>query len=84
MDDGGALLFAFVGFSTIAAMTWFFSSRPHLFVRMFVPKAELRTAVRTFLKKPEEFRQGFRLIAELQYGVAFAFGLAWLWNWLCA
>ena len=72
---------AFVGFSLIAVLTWFFSYRPRLFVRVFVPRDELRGAVRGILREPN-FGRGMRVIALLQFGVATVFGLVGLWLWL--
>jgi hypothetical protein len=72
------LLMAWVGFSTIAGLTWFFSTRPRLFVRVFVPREELWSAGRQFLRR-DEFRRGMRQMAGLQFGVACAFGLVGLW-----
>ncbi|OWK35458.1 hypothetical protein [Fimbriiglobus ruber] len=68
----------FVGFATVAGLTWFFSSRPRLFVRVFVPRVELFRAGRHILRRAE-FRQGMLLMAGLQFGVACAIGLVALW-----
>jgi hypothetical protein len=79
MNTVEAMPVAFVGFSTIAALTWFFSSRPRLFLRVFVPPNEWLGIARTTLKKREEFRRGMRIIAGLQFGAACVFGLIGLW-----
>ena len=68
----------FVGFSLIAAWTWFFSYRPRLFLRVFVPRDELRGAIRNILREPN-FGRGMRFIALLQFGVATVFGMVGLW-----
>ena len=41
MDIAADFLFGFGGFSFIAALTWFFSSRPRLFIRVFMPRDKL-------------------------------------------
>ncbi len=69
---------AFIGFSLIAALTWFFSYRPRQFVRAFVPRDELRGAIRNILREPN-FGRGMRFIALLQFGVGTIFGLVGLW-----
>ncbi len=69
---------AFFGCSSIATLAWFFSSRPRLFMRVFVPREELFGAGRQILRR-DEFRRGMRLMALLQFGVAGPFGLVWLW-----
>ena len=75
------LAYIFIGYSSIAAMTWFFSSRPRLFVRVFVPPDEYREAVRRIRRDPG-FGRGMRSMALLQFSAAAAFGLAGLWLWL--
>jgi hypothetical protein len=40
MGTTQAMSGAFVGFSSIAALTWFFSSRPRLYLLVFVPRDE--------------------------------------------
>jgi len=69
---------AFLGSISIAALTWFFSSRPRLFMRTFVPREELFGAGRRILRR-DEFRRGMRLMALLQGGAACVFGLVGLW-----
>jgi hypothetical protein len=69
---------AFLGSTFIAALTWFFSARPRLFMRVFVPREELYGAGRRILRG-EEFRRGMRLMALLQFGLACVFGLVGLW-----
>ncbi|OWK38515.1 hypothetical protein [Fimbriiglobus ruber] len=78
MKAAEALLLVFVGFTTVAGLTWFFSSRPRLFVRVFVPREELFRAGRRILRRTE-FRRGMLLMAELQFGVACVIGLVALW-----
>lgn len=81
MTPAEAMPLAFASFSAIAGLSWFFSYRPRLFVRVFVPREELRTAVRGILRDPN-FGRGMRTIALLQFGVAAVFGLVGMWLWL--
>jgi hypothetical protein len=67
-----------VGFFVIASLTWFFSAHRHLFIRTFVPKADLRTYVRS-LPRGDDFRKGMRTIAVIQFIVAVLFAIAALW-----
>lgn len=69
---------AFIGFSSIAALTWFFSYRPRLFIRVFVPRDDLRGAIRGILHDPN-FGRGMRIMALLQFSVAAVFGVVGLW-----
>jgi hypothetical protein len=80
MNAAKEMLFAFCGFTMVAIGTWFFSSRPRLFVRIFVPKDEYRDAIRPILRN-QDFRRGMRLIACLQFAMAAAFGVAAIWFW---
>ena len=79
MDDANTMAKAFFGFASIAALTWFFSTRPRLFMRVFVPRDQLFGAGRQILRRAE-FRHGMRVIAGLQFGAACVFGLFWLWE----
>jgi hypothetical protein len=81
MTAAEAMPTAFIGFSSIAALTWFFSYRPRLFVRMFVPRDELRGAIRGILRDPN-FGRGMRVIALLQFSVAAVIGIIGLCLWL--
>ena len=81
MNAAQAMPFAFIGFSMIAMMTWFFSSRPRLFIKTFVPKEEYRHAVRSFLRNPD-FGKGMRSMACLQFAVAVLFGIVAIWSWV--
>jgi hypothetical protein len=56
----------FLGFSSIAAMTWFFSSNPRLYLRLFVPRDELMGVGRWVFRHKKEYRHGLRLMAHLQ------------------
>ncbi len=78
MTTAEAMPIAFIGFSSIAALTWFFSCRPRLFIRVFVPRYELRGAARGILRDPN-FGRGLRVMALLQFAVATVFGLIGLW-----
>lgn len=64
----------FVAFSSTAALTWFFSSRPRFFVRVFAPPDDLRVAARGILRDAN-FGRGMRTIALLQFSVAVLFGV---------
>jgi hypothetical protein len=70
--------FAFGG---IACLTWYISSRPHGFLRVFVPSDQLREAARQILHDPQ-FKRSTRLIAVLQFGVAAIILLGSLTSWL--
>lgn len=77
MGVAEAMLVAFFGFSSIAGLTWFFSSRPRLYLWVFVPRDEWHAVVRDL--RQENFRRGMRLMAGLQFGVGCVFGLVGLW-----
>lgn len=69
-----------LGFYGIAGLTWFFSSRPRLFIRVFVPADRLREAAPGILRDPQ-FGRGMRSMAVLQAAVATAFGVTTIWCW---
>lgn len=77
-DDRFYLTWAAICFFAISGVTWFFSSRPRLFVRIFVPADELREAARGILRDPN-FGHGMRTMAMLQAAVAMMVGLAACW-----
>jgi hypothetical protein len=77
-----AMPVAFIGFASIAALTWFFSYRRRLFVRVFAPREELRVVMRNLARDPE-FGQGMRVIALLEFAIAAMFGLVGLWLRFC-
>lgn len=77
MGTAKAMPVMFLGFSSIAALTWFFSSRPRLYLRVFVPRDEWIGVARWAFR--EDFRRGMRLMAGLQFGAACVFGLVGLW-----
>ena len=54
---------------TIPSLTWYFSTRRKLFIRVFVPKDELKVALRG-LPDDVQFRRSFRTCALLQLVVA--------------
>jgi hypothetical protein len=66
-----------VGFALIAALTWFISSRPRLYLLVFVPRDEWLGVARWAFR--EEYRRGMRLMAGLQFAVACVFGLVGFW-----
>ncbi len=76
------LAFAFVGFSTIASATWFFSLRPRLFIKVFVPREEYRDAIRSFVRDPD-FCKSMRMMAGLQFVVGALMGMTAIWI-MCA
>jgi hypothetical protein len=71
------MLSAFLSFSSIAALTWFLSSRPRLYLLVFVPRDEWLGVARWAFR--QEFCRGMRLMAGLQLGMAFVVGLLELW-----
>jgi len=52
-------------FSTVGLMTRLFAGRPRLFVRTFVPKEELRDAVRKCIRDPS-FEPSMRMMRIIQ------------------
>ena len=66
------------GFFVIASLTWFFSAHRHLFIRIFVPRPDLRVYVRS-LPRGDDFRKGMRTIAVIQFIMAMLFAVAALW-----
>jgi hypothetical protein len=75
-------LFAFVCFASVACSTWFFSYHPRLFLRLFVPRDELRGAARAFLRNPK-MPKAMRFMAGLQFvaAIVMAVLLALLSKW---
>src|SRR5438105_2051551 len=73
------LHFAAVGFSSVAGLTWFFSSRRRLFIRVFVPRDE-RDAIRRILRDPG-WERGMRIIVALQTVAAAVFVALALWRY---
>lgn len=80
VDDRFVLALATLAFYCVASLTWYFSSRPRLFIRVFVPAGELRRAARGILRDPQ-FGRGMRIIAALQAAVATLIGLFAAWHW---
>jgi hypothetical protein len=78
MTTTESMLQMFVGLAAVAGLTWFLSSRPRLFLRVFCPRDELFRVGRQILR-PAEFRHGMRVMAGLPFGVACVFGLVGLW-----
>jgi hypothetical protein len=57
-----------VGCWTIAALTWFFSDHPRLFLRVFVPRDDLWFVARQMLGlRREENRIAMRIISGVQF-----------------
>ena len=75
------LLFASIGFTSIALLTLFFSTRRKLFTRTFVPPDELQDFVRGQRNNPD-FGRGMKTIGYLQLLLAgclwIAFAVVWL------
>jgi protein-S-isoprenylcysteine O-methyltransferase Ste14 len=60
-------------FSIIATITWFFASRPRLFVRVFCPKEDRREGIRKCVRDPS-FEPSMRMMSKLQFAVALWIG----------
>jgi hypothetical protein len=70
-----ACVVASAGFAGIAAGTWFFSSRPKLFIRCLLPRyawRDWRQSIRHMLHDPG-FGKAMRLMAVLQFAAAALF-----------
>jgi hypothetical protein len=63
------VLFGSVAFVLIACATWFFSYRPRLFIRVFVPREDWRGVIRSILRDPN-YGRGMRWMAALQFAAA--------------
>jgi hypothetical protein len=61
-------------FFLIGCITFFFSTRRKLFLRIFVPPEELWKTARSILRDPS-FTQGMRAMAILQMGVGIIMAL---------
>jgi hypothetical protein len=81
MTAANAMTLGFLAFSLVAALTWFFSCHPRLFIRVFVPRDEWRHSIRGILRDPN-FSRGMRVIALLQFAAAVVLGSVGLWLWL--
>ncbi len=68
---------AAVGFFLIGCLTWFFSTRRKLFMRLFVPREELWKTART-IPRDRSYTQGMRSIALLQMGIGIILGFVLL------
>lgn len=77
MDLHHQALVVWLGFSAIASLTWFFSSRPRLLIRVSFPKSGYREAVRTILREPR-FCVTMRMMSLFQFGVGVACAFATL------
>ena len=75
------LMLASIAFTSIAMLTWFFSTRRKLFIRVFVPPDDFRNAVRSLPRKGD-YTRSFRLIGALQFLLAGCFWIAFLFAWL--
>ncbi|MBA4064234.1 MAG: hypothetical protein C0501_11065 [Isosphaera sp.] len=75
MKPAEEVLTPILGCSVIAAMTWFFSTRPRLFMRVFVP-AESRFAFgrQALGRHRVTFRRGMRQMAGLQFAAGWVLG----------
>ncbi len=72
------MLLTFAGFSGIATLTFLFSFYPRCYIRVFVPREDLRSAIRAVLHDPQ-FAVGMRLMAALQLGMGVIFGIIGLY-----
>lgn len=77
MSPAEALQVSFLGLSSVAALTRFFSSRPRLFLRLFGPRDERVGVARWAFRN--DFCRGMRFMAGLQFGLACLFGLVGRW-----
>lgn len=82
-DDLLLSTFTTISFFVIAGLTWFFSSRPRLFIRVFLPTDELYGAARRILRNPH-FCRGMRNIAVLQAVVATVIVAVTVWCWFAS
>ena len=71
------LLFSSLGFTSIALLTLFFSTRRKLFIRTFVPSDDLREFLRGQRQNPD-FGRGMRTIAYLQLLISGGLWIAFL------
>jgi hypothetical protein len=72
MVTAETMVVAFLGFASIAGLTWFLSSRPRWYLRLFVPRDEWQEVARWAFR--DDFRRDMRKMAGLQLGVACVFG----------
>jgi hypothetical protein len=72
MVTAKAMLVACLGFASIGGLTWFLSSRPRWYLRLFVPRDEWREVARWAFR--DDFRRDMRQMAGWQFGVACVFG----------
>jgi hypothetical protein len=79
MGTAAALLSFWGGGSLIAGLSWFFSSRPRLYIRVFVPRDEWRDAARAFVRDPG-WGRAMRQMALFQLAFAGLFGIVGLWR----
>jgi hypothetical protein len=75
---GCALCFCLLG-----CVTWFLSSRPRAFIRCFVPRDELRNAVRGILRN-STFGSAMRIMAALQVAAGTVIGLLAIASWMAS
>lgn len=78
MEAAEGLLAFWIGGSLISGMTWFFSSRPRLFIWVFVPRDEWRGAIQLMVRD-RGFGLAMQKMALLQFSVAVVLGLIGLW-----
>jgi hypothetical protein len=79
MANADWVLVAFPAFMFVAALTWFFSSRPRLFLRTFAPSEELRFATIRHMLRDPSWPRAMRFIALLQIAMAFVVGAIGFW-----
>ena len=73
MVEENPLAASAIGFGCIAAMTYFFSYHPKLFIRVFGTNDEWRSNARYILRDPS-FARGMRFVGHLQFIVAAVMG----------
>jgi hypothetical protein len=78
MGASESLLVFWIGGSCIAGLTWFFSSRPRLFVRVFVPREDWREAIRFMVRDPN-FGRNMKQMSLIQFVFVGLFGIVGLW-----
>jgi hypothetical protein len=68
-EAAGMGVVAWLLFSTVASLSWYFAPRPRHFVQVFVPKVEWRAAIRRCVHDPL-FESSMRMMSKLQFAVA--------------
>lgn len=77
VENNVVLFLAALAFAGIATITWFFSTRRRLFIRVFCRRENYIDAVRG-LGNDADFCSSMTRIAKLQFGLAFIVLVAWV------